>query len=183
MECTVKTSAGTYIYDLQYKKVKNINLRISKDGKITVSAHRRVPQTAIDEFLQSKADWIEKSLARCVQNKTPSMPYCTEDEIRKKILDLCEKAYPYYEKRGIPYPEIRFRRMVSRWGSCHAVKKCVTFNLNLMYAPPECVSYVVWHEFTHFLQPNHSAAFYEELEKVCPDWSMCRKKLREVVIP
>lgn len=179
----METSAGTYNYELQMKKVKNINLRITKDGKITVSAHPHVPQRVIDDFLRSKADWIVKVLARREEREKRSVPYYTEKELRETILKLCEEAYPYYEKRGISYPEIRFRRMVSQWGNCRATQKCLTFNLNLMYAPPECVFYVVWHEFTHLLEQNHSDAFYKELEKVCPDWKMCRKKLKEVVIP
>lgn len=41
-------------YDLQYKNVKNINLRIKSDGGIYVSANRRVPQSVIDDFVASK---------------------------------------------------------------------------------------------------------------------------------
>ena len=72
--------------------------------------------------------------------------------------------------------------MVSRWGSCNPTKGILTFNINLMYAPFECIEYVVLHEFTHFLQPNHSAKFYYELEKVFPNWRDCRKKLKEINI-
>lgn len=183
VERSVETTAGTILYTLQHKKVKNINLRILKDGTVSVSAHPRVPQKAIDDFLRSKADWIQKGQIRCKERLEPSLAKCTEEEIKKEILALCKTVYPYYEKLGIPFPEIRFRKMVSRWGSCHAGKKLLTFNIHLMYAPAECVSYVVWHEFTHFLEQNHSGAFYKELEKVCPDWKMCRKRLREVVIP
>ena len=49
-------------YDSQYKKVKNINLRIKSDGSINVSANRRVPQKAIDEFVMSKAEFIIRAL-------------------------------------------------------------------------------------------------------------------------
>ena len=168
-------------YDLQVKNVKNINLRIKPDGSISVSANRKVPQKLIDEFIISKADFILRAM-----EKYRNMPvkeqkqYYTEDEVKELILKLCNKAYPYYEKRGIKYPEIKFRKMVSRWGSCHSQKGILTFNTNLMYAPIECIEYVVYHEFTHFLQPNHSNKFYDELAKVYPNWKECRKKLKDI---
>ncbi len=168
-------------YDLQYKKVKNINLRIKPDGSMHVSAGRRVSQKTIEAFLIAKADFILDALQKCESRPTaPPTPHFSEEALRAYITDLCQKAYPYYEGRGIIYPEIKFRRMVSRWGSCHPVKGILTFSTNLIYAPAACIEYVVWHEFTHFLQANHSAAFYDELEKVCPDWKACRAELKEI---
>ena len=168
-------------YELQYKKVKNINLRIRPDGTVHVSAHRLVPLPVIDSFVLSKVPLIIKAQKEYA-NK-PAMlpePFFREDEIRDVICKLCEKVYPYYEKKGIAYPRIKFRKMVSRWGSCHAIKGVLTFNVNLMYAPLSCIEYVVWHEFTHFLQQNHSKKFYEELEKVYPHWKQCRNRLKEI---
>ena len=148
-------------YDLQYKKVKNINLRIKPDGSINVSANRRVPQKAIDEFVMSKAEFIIRALDK-YKNKSneASKQIYSETEVKELILNLCEKVYPYFEKRGIKYPTIKFRKMISQWGNCRSEKGVLTFNTNLMYAPLECIEYVVLHEFTHFLQPNHSATFY-----------------------
>lgn len=170
-------------YNLTHKKVKNINLRIKPDGTIHVSANKRVPQRVIDEFVMSKADFILKAL-KSYENKSeqPQKRYFTENEIRDVILKLCEKAYPHFEKRGVKYPQIKFRKMTSRWGSCHFAKGILTFNTNLMYTPIECIEYVVLHEFTHFLQANHSSKFYAELAEVCPDWKECRKRLKEINI-
>ena len=170
-------------YNLQYKNVKNINMRIKPDGSINVSANRRVSQKIIDDFINSKADFILRAL-EMYKNKPvkEQKQYYTEDELKELILALCNKVCPYYEKYGIKYPEIKFRKMVSRWGSCHSQKGILTFNMNLMYAPMECIEYVVWHEFTHFLQPNHSSKFYDELAKVYPNWNECRKKLKDINI-
>lgn len=170
-------------YDLQYKKVKNINLRIKSDGTIHISADKRIPQKVIDEFLLSKADFIEKALEKFRNRaETEQKLYFSEDVIRNVIIGICERVYPYYEKLGIKYPQIKFRKMVSRWGSCHPEKGMLTFNINLMFAPQECIEYVVLHEFTHFLQANHSVRFYDELAKVCPEWKTYRKRLKEISI-
>lgn len=170
-------------YDLQYKNVKNINFRVKSDGSIYVSANKSVPPKVIEEALISRMDYIVR-----VIEKYQNMPneekkqYFSESEVKELILRLCREVYPYYESLGIKYPEIKFRKMISRWGSCHTKKYILTFNINLMYAPIECIEYVVLHEFTHFLQPNHSKLFYAELAKTCPDWKERRKKLREINI-
>ena len=178
MEKRVVFENKTITYELVYKKVKNINMRIKPGGKVTVSANRWVSGKAIDSFVLSKAKYILK--AQEESNKKEKKQYFTEEEIRPFILELCEKVYPYFAQKGVKYPEIKFRKMTSRWGSCNPSKKILTFNTNLMFAPPECIKYVVWHEFTPFLQANHSKYFYAELGKVCPDWKICRKKLKNV---
>lgn len=102
--------------------------------------------------------------------------------MKELITRLCEKVYPYYAAKGVKYPQVKFRKMVSQWGNCRPQKGVLTFNTNLMYVERECIEYVVYHEFTHFLQANHSSKFYDELEKVCPNWKKCRAKLKEVNI-
>jgi len=170
-------------YNLQYKNVKNINLRVKSGGIVNVSASKRVSQDTIDNFVKSNAKRILKAIeAFCQTENKEKHKYFDEAELKEHIISICEKVYPYFERKGIKYPKIRFKKMVSQWGNCYPKKEILTFNINLMYAPLECVEYVVLHEFTHFLQANHSKKFYEELEKVCPDWKDCRKKLRNIPI-
>ena len=47
-------------YRLERKNVKNLNLRVRKDGSVFVSANDRVPCEEIDLFIQSKASYILK---------------------------------------------------------------------------------------------------------------------------
>lgn len=111
--------------------------------------------------------------------------------LKKKIMDkwvkeqcsltislVCEAVYPKFKKYGIEFPKLKFRKMISRWGSCQPKKGSLTFNIALIQAPMSCIEYVVVHEFTHFLQPNHSKKFYTQLTMFMPDWAE-RKKLLE----
>ncbi len=170
-------------YDLVYKKVKNINLRIKPDGSICVSANKRVADKTIESFIMSKSDFILRALEKYknMQMNAPKQ-YFDDSEICGVIESLCLKVYPYYEEKGIKYPQIKFRKMTSRWGSCHTVRGILTFNTALKYASYECIEYVVHHEFTHFLEPDHSKNFYAELEKVCPDYKIYRKQLKDINI-
>ena len=49
-------------YNLERKKVKNINLRIKPDGSIYVSANNLVSQEKIEKFLIEKSEFIFKAL-------------------------------------------------------------------------------------------------------------------------
>ena len=49
-------------YELQRKDVKNINLRIKADRTIFLSANPRVSEQIIEEFIESKSEYILKAL-------------------------------------------------------------------------------------------------------------------------
>lgn len=104
-----------------------------------------------------------------------------ETWLRKKCKDeitaICKKVYPQVKKYGIAFPEILLREMVSRWGSCSPKKGFMTFNTALIAMPVSCIEYVVTHEFTHFLYPNHSKKFYQQLATFMPDWEERKKRL------
>lgn len=170
-------------YDLQYKKVKNINLRIKPDGSVKVSANNFVPVKLIEDFIVSKAVYVLRTVEKMkIASSKERYRYFGENEIKDYINDYCRHVYPYYEKLGIAYPTVKFRKMKSRWGTCNSVRGILTFSTNLMHAPGECVKYVVLHEFTHFLVQDHSKKFYYELSRVCPDYKLLRQKLKEIVI-
>lgn len=170
-------------YELTYKRVKNINLRIKSDGSICVSASKGVPQKIIDEFVVSKYEFIKQAVKRIKERtEKEKIQYFEQEELKEAILELCKRVYPYFESRRIEFPQIKFKKMVSMWGSCYPQRGILTFNLNLMYAPIECIEYVVLHEFTHFICADHSKRFYSELERVCPNWKECREKLKEINI-
>lgn len=86
--------------------------------------------------------------------------------------------YPAFEKLGVAYPEIKIRKMRSRWGSCIPQKQKITFNSLLLEKPPESIEYVVVHEFSHFIHPDHSKAFYQFVEQILPDWKSRKDKLK-----
>ena len=219
-------------YDLQRKDVKNINLRIKADRTISVSANARVPERVIEDFIESKSEYILKALAhyeelakyapkpkqyldgesfrilghdrrlKIIEGNKNKVEYdesyimltvkdSTDFTLKKKLIDrwlmsickdtiqsLCDAIYPKFQKYEVAYPTIRYRNMVSRWGSCQPKRGILTFNYALVEAPISCIEYVVVHEFTHFLHPNHSKKFYQQLAMFMPDWEV-RKKILE----
>lgn len=99
-----------------------------------------------------------------------------KEQATKLVTEICEAMYPYFKNYVSEFPQIKFRKMTSRWGSCQPKSNILTFNTLLIEAPLQCIEYVVAHEFTHFLEANHSKNFYSKLEKIMPDWKI-RKTL------
>ena len=100
---------------------------------------------------------------------------------RETVQVICEAVYPKFQKYGVEFPQIRFREMVSRWGSCQPKRKILTFNYALIDVPITCIEYVVTHEFVHFMHPNHSKKFYIQLAMFMPDWENRKKVLEKTM--
>ena len=78
----------------------------------------------------------------------------------------------------LPYPEIRYREMTSRWGSCMPKKAQITLNTRLIHYPKECLDYVLLHEYMHFIEPNHSKSFHALCAYYMPDYKEVEKLLK-----
>ena len=92
---------------------------------------------------------------------------------------VLERLYPVAAPYGVPYPQMKLRRMHSRWGSCIPTKRLITLNTYLVTAPLSCTDQVVLHELCHFLEPNHSVGFYAYLNRMMPEWRRWREALKE----
>lgn len=52
------------VYHLERKPVKNLNLRVHSDGRVFVSANRRVPFSVVEDFVSSKGTYILTAIDR-----------------------------------------------------------------------------------------------------------------------
>lgn len=86
------------------------------------------------------------------------------------FIDIAGLIHKKLEDYQLQFPVIKIRKMKTRWGSCIPVKHQITLNQNLIHYPIEFIEYVVLHEFIHFIQPNHSKAFYHLIENYMPDY-------------
>lgn len=224
-------------YELERKKVKNVNMRVRTDGSVYISVNRYVSVAQIENFVTSNYDFIQNARAkyekiknsnsvcnlseyksgekvcafgqiktlRVVQSdknyvesdenniviyvKNPddiALKMKTFENYKRKTLmnvlsEICNRIYPTFKNYGVDFPEIKIRKMVSRWGSCMPTKKVVTFNTALFFVPIDCVEYVAVHEFTHFLHPNHSKEFHSAMTVFMPDWKVRKQKLQKYI--
>ena len=82
---------------------------------------------------------------------------------------------------GARKPEIKYRRMNKRWGSC-TPSGVITFNTELIKAPTHCIDYVVLHELCHLVHVGHNAKFYHLLDVLMPDWKKRKERLEKVIL-
>ncbi|MEI6101220.1 MAG: SprT family zinc-dependent metalloprotease [Eubacteriales bacterium] len=100
------------------------------------------------------------------------------EQCSKMLRSIVDSCLPLFVNYRIPNPELKIRKMKTRWGSCSPAHKAITLNQLIFAAPRQCVEYVVVHELAHFVQANHSKAFYTVVRSVMPDYKE-RKKLLE----
>ena len=106
-----------------------------------------------------------------------------------KLQYLKEFAVDIYEKRvkeiynmfseSIPYPNIKIRKMSTRWGVCNKKNKTITLNLELIKKDIKYLDYVIVHELCHFIHFDHSKEFWNLVSKYCPNYKQLRKEMRD----
>ncbi len=89
-----------------------------------------------------------------------------------------DEAYNVFDE-DIPYPKLKVRTMKTRWGVCNKRDNSVTLNLELIKKDHKYLNYVIVHELSHFVHFNHSKAFWNTVEKYCPEYKLVRKELKE----
>ena len=90
---------------------------------------------------------------------------------------LAERVSTLAATAGLKPPHFMLSSAVGRWGSCNSRRE-IRLTWRLVKAPPELVDYVVCHELAHLRQMNHSAAFWAEVERQCPDYRALRDRLQ-----
>ena len=170
-------------YTLIRKKVKNINMRISREGQVTVSSPGKVSEDYLDNFVLSKEEKIVKIRKEYEEKKQTLQEQLTLFYGEDVFEQVCRVWHPLINNRyEIPYPTIQVRKMKSRWGTCHVTKEKIILNRALLGAPMKAIEYVVVHELAHFVYANHSPDFYQVIAEVMPDWKERKALLRQMEI-
>lgn len=89
-----------------------------------------------------------------------------------KRLEQLAKQY------GFIYQGCSVRHAKTRWGSCNHRGK-ISLNAGLALLDAEIADYVMLHELCHTRHMNHSAQFWTEVQRVCPDYQAQRIALRQ----
>ena len=83
------------------------------------------------------------------------------------------------EEVGLSYTKVQIRGQKTRWGSCSS-RRTISLNRNLLLLPAATVRYLFIHELCHTQHMNHSAAFWQLVADVMPDYQQHENRLREV---
>ncbi len=195
-------------YELIRSKRKTISIEITPECRVVVRAPKWAAKAEIQEFVMSKEKWIRKHLSEMarrhaeLEESRAKKGILTDAEIRNlsKLakVDLTERVnywspivlnpdgeqisfFDFLGQVGRKTPavsRVTIRHQKTRWGSCSR-KGNLNFNCLLMLAPEEVRDYVVVHELCHLLHMDHSLEFWEEVERVLPEYRASYNWLKE----
>ena len=102
-------------------------------------------------------------------------------QIRQWIRQRARKAFPdlisqLSQRSGLKFDRLSIRSQKTRWGSCSS-RGNISLNDQLLFAPPDCVEYLIIHELCHTRHMNHSAAFWNLVGEHCADYRKHEKLL------
>lgn len=168
---------------LQRKKVKNLNLRIARDGgHVDASAPVWMSPVDVADFVHRKHDWIEAQMERVSATPMAQASQASKDEMTqwRAVVQACVPALvaAWEPIMGVKAGQLAYRNMTSRWGSCQPSTGRICINVRLALYPPECLEYVVVHELCHLLERGHGPRFHQLMDRFMPDWKQRRDKLR-----
>jgi predicted metal-dependent hydrolase len=96
----------------------------------------------------------------------------------KGLQRISERVKYYAPKIGVTASSINVKDMSFRWASC-SKSGALNFHWKCMMAPPKIIDYIIVHELCHMHQRNHSDAFWNEVDKVMPDYRERKEWLRK----
>ena len=73
---------------------------------------------------------------------------------------------------------VQVRELGYRWGSC-GHKGDLYFHWRVAMLPRTMIEYVVVHEMVHLIEPHHTHAFWDRVERVVSDWCDRKRWLAE----
>ncbi|MBU1101430.1 MAG: M48 family metallopeptidase [Bacteroidetes bacterium] len=101
------------------------------------------------------------------------------EQAAKKVFEeyFTEKGQKRFEERvkyfapkvGVEPSSVLVKELGYKWGSCSKTGK-IAFHWKAMMAKPKVIDYIVVHELCHMHQRDHNDEFWNEVDKVMPDY-------------
>ena len=91
---------------------------------------------------------------------------------------IAQRVRYYAPKVGVTLRDIDVRDLGHRWASCSANSN-LAFHWKCMMAPPTIIDYIVVHELCHVHCMDHTQAFWNEIDKVMPDYAERKEWLKK----
>ena len=162
------------------KRIRRINIRIDATGCVCVSVPIWWATLAeADAFVRAQWKWCVATRAKVLARPTSVRRLATPEEVEGLRVVLAELNALWTARLSETGVTWKLRRMKTLWGSCHWVKRCVTYNTELALAPRELVEYVVVHELTHLQVHDHGPRFRALMNERLPGWPVLRRRLNK----
>ncbi|MCK8462025.1 SprT family zinc-dependent metalloprotease [Mycoplasma capricolum subsp. capricolum] len=114
-----------------------------------------------------------------INNKIIIKNYYDNEIQLEKIYNFLAKEYKNWfihqtllwaEKMNLSFENISVKVMKAKWGLCYSKKRHIIYNTKLLHFSSEIIDYVIVHELTHILYPNHSKDFWRHVANYLPNY-------------
>jgi len=123
--------------------------------------HVGLPQTAEPEQIRdSVQSWLQRQALRI----------------------FTERCEHFARTLNVRVTRLSLSSAQTRWGSASA-DGSIRLNWRLVHFGMQVIDYVVAHELAHLREMNHSAAFWDVVRSVVPDYQKLRNTLKDVPVP
>jgi len=95
----------------------------------------------------------------------------------KGLARITKRVAHFASKVGVPPGTVFIKDIGYRWASC-LKNGDLHFHWKCLMAPSTIIDYIVVHELCHLHHRDHSAAFWNEVDKVLPDYRDRKEWLR-----
>lgn len=92
-------------------------------------------------------------------------------ELPPRLLDLAAR-------HGLTVRRVTVRNQRTRWGSCSR-RGTISLNWRLIQTPAFVQDYIFLHELAHLIELNHSERFWQQVERLCPDYRTAERWLKQ----
>jgi predicted metal-dependent hydrolase len=114
-----------------------------------------------------------------VEDPVADLRLCIEKHLWKQASnELPPSVLAHAAVQGLKVSRVTVRNQRSRWGSCSR-RRTISLNWRLIQAPLFVCDYIILHELMHLRQMNHSVRFWDEVERVCPDYRTAERWLKQ----
>ncbi len=137
-------------YSLHYLPVSDRLTVIENESSLSVHASTDIEQTNLLRI------WLQKKA------KQHLVPWLDDASFKHKIR----------------YNKVSIRGQKTRWGSCSS-KKNINLNRNLLFVRSALVDYLMAHELSHIIHPNHSNKFWQQVGECEPNYQMLDNELNQ----
>ena len=115
--------------------------------------------------------------ARLAQNEADCRPAIERHLRQLAAVELPPRVLHFAQLHGLSVQRVTVRDQKSRWGSCSR-RGTISLNWRLIQTPAFVTDYIILHELMHLRQMNHSRKFWQEVERVCPEFRVAEKWLK-----
>jgi len=94
------------------------------------------------------------------------------------VRELPTRVVELAARHGSTVFKVSVRNQRSRWGSCSR-HGTISLNWRLIQTPSLVRDYIICHELAHLRHMNHSARFWSEVARLCPEFPAAERWLKQ----